>query len=163
MQSWNLCPVENSDDFHTIDFILYVISETLQTIDHLLNIQNTPILFISFIPYIASITLQCIDQLNIQTTFIYLLSSLIWFLLPCNQLTDRTLDDFYTISFVLKMMYAIPQPIEHHLNIQTTSILLISFMPQCYFCHPATHWPVEHSYDFSIIACLHPLYYSTTH
>lgn len=92
-----------------------------------------------------------------------MLSSLIWFLLPCNQLTDRTLDDFYTIAFVLKMMYAIPKPIEHHLNVQTTSILLISFMPQCYFCHPATHLPVEHSYDFSIIACLHPLYYSTTH
>lgn len=70
MKSWNLCPVEHSDDFHIINFIPYVISETLQTIDYQLNIQNTPKLLISFIPYIASITLQCIDQLNIQSTFI---------------------------------------------------------------------------------------------
>lgn len=61
MQFRYLCPVEHSIDFHIIDFISCVISETLQPIDHQLNNQNTPILFISFIPYIASITLQCID------------------------------------------------------------------------------------------------------
>lgn len=84
MQSRNLCPVEHSDDFHIIDFIIYVVSEP---IDHQLNIQNTPKSLISIHP-------------------------LYFFYNPTMHCPVEHSDDFYIIAFISHMISVTLQPID---------------------------------------------------